>query len=86
MSDPNRIALAERLLVNAAHKASISLSGDMRVSEADAAVLLGLHPGSLKNLRHEGSGPRAYRLGLNGGRLSYRIADLAEWLEVRSVE
>lgn len=86
MSDQDRVGFATRLLVDAALKAGIALSGDMRVSEVDAAALLGLHPGSLKNLRLEGSGPRAYRVGIKGGRLSYRIADLAEWLEARSLE
>ena len=86
MSDRDRVEFATRLLVDAALKAGIALTGDMRVSEVDAAALLGLHPGSLKNLRLEGSGPRAYRVGINGGRLSYRLADLAEWLEARSLE
>jgi hypothetical protein len=57
------------------------ISGDLRCSEADAAWLLGLAPGSLKNRRHEGDTPRAYRIGVGGSRVSYRLHDLALWLE-----
>jgi hypothetical protein len=59
------------------------ITGDGRVSEIDAAGLLGLNPGSLKNMRHEDGAPIAYRLPVNGSRVSYRLQDLAEWIEKR---
>ncbi|AUN94983.1 hypothetical protein C0099_08575 [Pseudazoarcus pumilus] len=61
----------------------VAVSCDERVSEADAAQLLGLHPGTLKNLRHQGTGPPAYRIPVAGSRISYRVDDLAAWVEAR---
>lgn len=57
------------------------VSGDQRVSEAAAALLLGIAHGSLKNMRAEGRAPPHYRIGIAGSRVSYRIADLAAWIE-----
>ncbi|KQW36515.1 hypothetical protein [Rhizobacter sp. Root404] len=57
------------------------LSGDLRVSEEDAAKLLGIAHGHLKNMRQEGKGPASYARGMNGCRLSYRLLDLALWIE-----
>lgn len=70
-------------LREAIHSESIPISADERVSEADAARLLGLHPGTLKNLRHQGAAPPAYRRPVAGSRISYRVTDLAEWIEAR---
>jgi len=81
--DQDRVEFCTRLLADAATAAGLPLSGDMRVSESDAATLLGLHPGSLKNLRSEGCGPVAYRTPMNGSRWSYRLLDLARWIEER---
>ncbi len=59
------------------------LSGDDRVSEEDAAALIGLALGTLRNLRYSAEGPVPFRSGLNGCRVSYRLADLAAWIEAR---
>lgn len=68
-------------LRSAALDAGMVVSGDARVSESDAAVLLGYAARYLAQLRLEGKGPTAYGRGLNGCRVSYRLTDLAEWIE-----
>ena len=51
---------------------------DGRVVEAVAAELLGRAPKTLSNLRSMSMGPVYFRAG---GRVEYRIHDLAEWVE-----
>jgi hypothetical protein len=77
----DRVEACMRLLLDAATAAGMCLSGDLRIAEGDAARLLGLSPGHLKAMRHEGAGPTAYVVGMNGCRVSYRLADLASWIE-----
>lgn len=60
------------------------ISGDLRVNEKAAAVLLGYSAGHLKALRQQGNGPHVYALGVDGGRFSYRLNDLASWVEMAS--
>ena len=62
---------------------NMPISADLRVSEKDAAHLLGYAAGSLKNLRQEGQAPRSYQRGVGGGRISYRLHDIAVWIEGR---
>lgn len=62
-------------------EADLFVSGDLRVSETHAAQLLGIAPGSLKAMRQEGKGPIVYRIPINGCRLSYRLDELASWIE-----
>ncbi len=59
------------------------VTGDGRVTEPDAAGLLGYSAGHLKHLRHEGAGPAFHRVGINGHRISYTLGDLAAWLDGR---
>lgn len=51
---------------------------DGRVVEAVAADLVGRQPKTLGNMRNIGTGPRYYRIG---GRIEYRLQDLAYWIE-----
>ncbi|MDP4028522.1 MAG: hypothetical protein Q8P42_06085 [Gallionella sp.] len=81
-----RIGATLRALEAACRENKIFMSGDQRVSESDAAYLLGLSGGGLKNLRHEGAAPVAYRMPINGARVSYRLMDLAAWIESRRGE
>jgi hypothetical protein len=67
----------------AAMEAGMTVSGDLRVSEKDAAKLLGHAAGYLKNMRQEGRAPKHYTRGVGGGRISYRFHDMAEWIEER---
>lgn len=76
-----RVEACAALLLVAAREAGMAVSGDLRLSEQDAAALLAYAPGHLKALRQEGRGPVPYGIGMNGCRLSYRVRDLAEWVE-----
>lgn len=58
------------------------ITPDGRVSEAVAAYLLGIAPGTLENKRRSRNGPPAVRMGIRGSRWSYRLVDLANWLEL----
>lgn len=71
----------EQLMLDACARQEIVLSGDRRVSESDAAKLLGHSSEHLRRLRAEGKGPAVYKRGMNGNRVSYRLRDLAEWIE-----
>lgn len=53
----------------------------MTVGPAEAAERLGVQRSTLDNWRWNGSGPRYVKVG---GRVRYRLADLAEWLDVRT--
>jgi hypothetical protein len=70
-------------LTAAANESQLFVSGDGRVSEADAAGLLGYSANYLRQMRQEGKGPAAYSIGINGGRISYRLSDLAALIESR---
>ena len=79
MDFESRVEATARLLLAAAREAGMAVTGDERVGEADAAALLGFgNPCSLKNARSEGRAPDFYRVA---GRVTYRIQDLAHWLE-----
>ena len=71
---------AERLQA-AAQDAGYWISADGRMGEADVAEMIGLTPGSLANKRREGTAPRASELGGRGHRVTYRIIDVARWIE-----
>lgn len=68
-------------LADAATSAGFWISADGRIGEADVAKLLGLTAGSLANKRREGTAPRAYELGGGRHRVTYRITDVARWIE-----
>ena len=48
------------------------------VSPAEAATRMGLQPSTLANWRWRGGGPRYIKCG---GRVRYRLSDLAGWLD-----
>ena len=62
-------------------EAGFWMSGDGRIGEEHAAQLLGYAPGSLANARREGKAPPHYRLGGAGHKVTYSLADIAEWIE-----
>jgi hypothetical protein len=76
------IQLATNRLLLYATQQDIVVSGDLRVNERAAARLLGYSAGHLKAMRLQGNGPRFYAIGLDGGRFSYRLDDLASWVEM----
>jgi len=69
------------MLLYAVKRDSIPVSADMRVREQDAARMVGYSPGSFKNLRGEGKGPIFYYRPVAGSKVSYRLMDLAMWIE-----
>lgn len=78
-----RVDATARLLLAACREQGIALTGDMRVNESGAAALLNISAGHLKNLRiQDGSAPRHYRIPMAGCQVSYRLRDIAVWIEV----
>lgn len=57
------------------------ISADGRMGEADVAAMIGLTPATMANKRREGTAPMAYELGGRGHRVTYRIIDVARWIE-----
>src|SRR5690606_22934980 len=86
MSCEQRIARTEQMLTEAAKRMGADISEDGRVNEHVAAALIGYERGSLKNLRKAGGGPASYRRPFSGTGYSYRISDLAEWIEAAREE
>lgn len=65
----------------AAHSAGFVISGDERVTGEDAETLLGLPVGFLLRKHAEGDGPRCYRIGGGINGYTYRLCDLACYVE-----
>ena len=79
----SRIEATSRLLLAACREQGIPLTGDLRVTETAAAALLNISAGSLKNMRTgDGSAPRHYRIPVAGCQVSYRLRDIAVWIEI----
>jgi hypothetical protein len=76
------VDLATKTLMESAEDFGLVVSGDRRVNEAGAAKLLGFSHKHLKAIRHAGNGPVVYAVGVDGSRLSYRLSDLASWIEM----
>lgn len=77
------VQATEEQLYGAAISETMVISADRRVNERDAARLLGYAAGYLKNMRQESRAPKHYTRGVGGGRISYRIRDMAIWIEER---
>lgn len=73
-------ATVERLRAIVAAEA-IVITADDRVGEAAAARLVGYAAGSFKNLRSLCVGPSFFNRPLAGSRVTYRLDDLAVWIE-----
>lgn len=86
MNDADRIEATRRLLEKSVRESGAWLSGDGRVGEDIAAKLLGFNAGSLANKRAEGTAPRWYKLGGSGHKVTYRLEDLARFIERHRVE
>ena len=76
-----RIADTAAALETAARAAGYALSADGRVSEQDAAALLGLASKTLRNWRSTTAPIPWHRIGGPGGRVTYRLQSLAEHVE-----
>lgn len=51
----------------------------LALTSTDAAAAIGIDPGTLRNWRSQGRGPRYVRIG--GNKVLYRVADLESWLD-----
>lgn len=69
------------LLLAEIRRAGYWISGDGRIGEGDLAALLGMAVGALANRRREGKAPPSYALGGGGHRVTYRVTEVAQWLE-----
>lgn len=76
-----RIERTARQLHQAATEFGMFISADGRVSEVAAAELVGYAAGTLRNMRTAGGGPAFFNRALGGCSKSYRLNDLAHWLE-----
>lgn len=83
MTDEELIAATLAALHAACAEAGCPMSGDGRVSETTAAELLGVEAATLAKRRQCGNAPPAYRLPVGAGRVSYRLTDLAQWIEAQ---
>lgn len=81
LDEAARLETTTALLAAFAVGEGFTITGDMRISERDAAAMLGYSPAYLKALRQEGKGPPSYVRGMSGCRISYRLSDLAHWIE-----
>lgn len=68
-------------LRKAAAELQMFVTADDRISEGHAAVLLGYQPASFRNLRAAGGGPDFFNRPLGGFSTSYRLHDIAMWIE-----
>jgi excisionase family DNA binding protein len=80
MNSDERVEQCRLQLERAVLEAGHVLSGDNRVSESTAARLLGISQSHLRRLRHHGE-LVAYKCGLNGARVSYRLVEIASFIE-----
>lgn len=77
----DRVEATTLALRAAAIEAGMRVSGDGRITEGAAGELLQIEVETLQKKRAEGKGPPFYRVALDGARLSYKISDLARWVE-----
>jgi hypothetical protein len=82
----SRISRCESMLVDACREAGFWISGDGRINESAACELLGYSQTYLKQLRAEGKSPPHFRIPARGGQVSYRLGDIAGWVEERREE
>lgn len=76
-----RVQEVTAMLKSACNRDGIKYTADERVSERDAAALVGYEPESMQRMRYSKGGPPFYRRKADDGRVSYRLSDLALWIE-----
>ena len=85
MIDPALVDQTHRAIREALERQGYWVSSDglERAGERDYETVFSWHVGKLADLRRSGSGPRPY-FGGAGHRVTYRIADVAAWIEEES--
>lgn len=86
MTEAERIEATRVMLEASCREREAWISGDGRVGEEVVAELLGISIGTLRNQRAEGCAPPCYKLSGGGHRVTYRLSELAAWIEARRVE
>lgn len=82
----DRVAGTARMLEAACKEAGHSITGDQRIGDNAAAELLGFTVSTMANWRTSGQGPKHFRIGGHGHRVSYRLQDLATWIEASRID
>jgi hypothetical protein len=77
----DRIAATTDALFEACQSLGVLITGDGRVAVPVAAQLLCVAEQTLANGRALGKGPPSYSRAGGGSRVTYRLRDLAAWLE-----
>jgi hypothetical protein len=80
MDEDDEVAVIEARLLRRAQQKGMVISGDGRVSEKDAAVLIAKKHKALANARRADRGPEPTRRGVGGSRISYSLRSLAIWV------
>ena len=83
MTDDEQIRRMETaaLLIAAAREARMAITGDFRIGEKTPPHCSGFTATFLRKKRDAGTGPPSYK-GFGGARFSYRLNDLAAWIEL----
>ena len=82
-TDDDRVEQTEAMFCENVQASGAWISGDGRVLEEVAAQLLGYASATLANKRSAGEAPPHYKVG---GRITYRVTDLAQWVELHRYE
>ena len=77
--DPVELTLA--LLRRATRDSQFQLTADDRISELNNALLVQVQADTLARWRGEGRGPTPYAIGVGRAKISYRLIDVALFIE-----
>lgn len=80
----DRVELESRLYFEIARQNRWWMSLDFRIGLKDAATLLGMSHGHLRNLISQGKGPLVCKLGGGGHQRTVKLGELAKWVLSRS--
>lgn len=86
MTDAERVASTERLLLEAFREARAWVSGDSREGLQAAADLLGWSVSTISKRIGAGTAPPHDRIGRRDHRLTFALVDLAGWIERHRVD
>ncbi len=81
LTERERVKVVVENLRAACFELAIKVTPDLRVGASAAAKLLDYHPDTLKNMRSLRQGPTYYHHKVGRSRVSYRLEDLAIWIE-----
>jgi len=85
VTDDERVARTEAWLLQSCREAGAWISGDGRVGLDTACMLLGWSVQTMQNRISMGDAPPRYQIGGRGGRVTFNLRDLSEWVERQRV-